>query len=136
MKLKIKKSKKFSDITGDLIPFYKDKLLENFNIKRFFFVYGNKKYFRADHAHKKCNQILIPVNGKTEVSITTLENKKKKFLLNLKNNNFLFVPKFHWIKLKFLEKKSILLTLCDYKYDKKEYIQSKSKFLKHEMSDR
>ena len=130
MKLKIKKSKKFSDITGDLIPFYKDKLLENFNIKRFFFVYGNKKYFRADHAHKKCNQILIPVNGKTEVSITTLENKKKKFLLNLKNNNFLFVPKFHWIKLKFLEKKSILLTLCDYKYDKKEYIQSKSKFFK------
>ena len=78
MKLKIKNSKKFSDITGDLIPFYKDKLLENFNIKRFFFVYGNKKYFRADHAHKKCNQILIPINGKIEVTITTLKNKKKK----------------------------------------------------------
>ncbi len=136
MKLKIKKSKKFSDKTGALIPFYKNKSLENFNIKRFFFVFGNKKYFRADHAHKKCNQILIPVNGKTEVTITTLKNKEKKILLNITNNNFLFVPKFHWIKLKFLEKKSILLTLCDYKYDKKEYIQSKSKFLKYEMSNR
>ena len=93
MKLKIKKSKKFSDKTGELIPFYKNKSLENFNIKRFFFVFGNKKYFRADHAHKKCNQILIPVNGKTEVTITTLKNKEKKILLNITNNNFLFVPK-------------------------------------------
>ena len=136
MKLKIKKSKTFSDITGDLIPFYKDKSLEKFNIKRFFFVYGNRKYLRADHAHKKCNQILIPVEGKIEVTITNLKNKNKKFLLNFKNNNFLFVPKFHWIKLKFLEKKSILLTLCDYKYDKREYIQLKSKFLRYEMSNR
>lgn len=36
MKLKIKKSKKFSDKTGELVPFYKNKSLENFNIKRFF----------------------------------------------------------------------------------------------------
>jgi len=133
MKLKIKRSKIFSDITGDLIPFYKKKSLENFNIKRFFFIYGNKKHLRADHAHKKCNQILIPIQGKIEVDVTTLKNKRKKFLLNLKGNNILFVPKFSWIKLKFLEKNSILLTLCDYKYDKKEYIQSKSKFFKYEM---
>tara|TARA_Y100001958_G_C21238351_1_gene565357 strand:+ start:2667 stop:3062 length:396 start_codon:yes stop_codon:yes gene_type:complete len=130
MKLKLKKSKTFSDKTGDLIPFYKNESLLNFNIKRFFFVYGNKRYFRADHAHKKCNQVLIPINGTIEVCITNKNKKERKFLLSLRSNNYLFVPKDHWIKLKFIKKKSILLTLCDYKYDKKEYIQSKKKFFK------
>ncbi|WP_075534803.1 sugar 3,4-ketoisomerase [Candidatus Pelagibacter communis] len=130
MKLKLKKSKTFSDKTGDLIPFYKNESLLNFNIKRFFFVYGNKRYFRADHAHKKCNQVLIPINGTIEVYITNKNKKERKFLLSLRSNNYLFVPKDHWIKLKFIKKKSILLTLCDYKYDKKEYIQSKKKFFK------
>ena len=130
MKLGLKKSKTFSDKTGSLIPFYKKKSLENFNINRFFFVYGNKKYFRADHAHKKCNQILIPIYGKIEVEITTKRKKNKKYLLSHKNNKYLFVPNKHWIRLKFHHKNSILLTICDYKYDKKEYIQSKRKFFK------
>ncbi len=133
MKVHIKKSKTFSDKTGSLIPYYKKSSLKNFNINRFFFVYGKKKYFRADHAHKKCNQILIPVAGKIEVFITNLKKIKKKFILSPQNNKYLFVPKKHWIKLKFLSKGSILLTLCDYKYDKKEYIQSITKFFKNEM---
>ena len=133
MKIQIKKSKTYSDKTGSLIPFYKKKSLKNFNIKRFFFVYGKKKYFRADHAHKKCNQILIPVAGKIEVFILNQKKIKKKFILSLENNKYLFVPKKHWIRLKFLKEGSILLTLCDHKYDKKEYIQSIKKFLKNEM---
>ena len=129
-KLKIKKFNKYRDKTGSLIPFYLKKHFENFKIKRFFFVYGNLKYPRADHAHKKCNQVLIPINGTIEVCITNKNKKERKFLLSLRSNNYLFVPKDHWIKLKFIKKKSILLTLCDYKYDKKEYIQSKKKFFK------
>ena len=38
-------------------------------VKRFFFLYGRKQYSRAKHAHKKCNQILIPINGSAKVSI-------------------------------------------------------------------
>jgi len=130
MKLQLKKSKTFSDNTGSLTPFYIQKSLSNFKIKRFFFVYGNQKYYRADHAHKKCNQILIPVFGKIKVEILTLKKIQKKFLLSSNNNNYLIVPKRNWIRLKFINKNSILLTLCDYEYDKKEYIQSKKEFLK------
>ena len=133
MKIQFKKSKRFFDKTGSLVPFYKKTSLKNFNIRRFFFVYGKKKYFRADHAHKKCNQILIPVAGKIEVFILNQKKIKKKFILSLENNKYLFVPKKHWIRLKFLKEDSILLTLCDHKYDKKEYIQSIKKFLKNEM---
>ncbi len=130
MKLGLKKSKTFADKTGSLIPFYKKKSLKNFNINRFFFVYGNKKHFRADHAHKKCNQILIPIFGKIEVQIINKKKIKKKYLLSHKNNKYLFVPNKHWIRLKFHLKDSILLTICDYKYEKKEYIQSKREFFK------
>ena len=128
MKLQIKNYNKFKDVTGSLVPFYKKKSLNNFDIKRFFFIYGNKKFMRADHAHSKCNQVLIPVNGSARVNIFNLKKVKKTFLINDKNKKYLIIPKFHFIQIKFLKKDSILLTLCDYKYDKKEYIQKKEFF--------
>ena len=128
MKLKIMNFKSFFDHTGCLAPFYQKKSLLNFKIKRFFFLYGNVNSPRADHAHKICNQILIPINGKIKVEITKKNKNKKIFFLSRINKKYLIVPKFNWIKLFFLEKNSILLTLCDYKYSKKEYIQSKKEF--------
>ena len=128
MKLEIKKFNKFTDVTGALVPFYKKKSLNNFNIKRFFFIYGKKKFMRADHAHRKCNQILIPVNGSIKINVFNLKKFKKTFTISDKQKSFLLIPKFHFIQIKFLKKDSILLTLCDYKYDKKEYIQREEFF--------
>jgi len=130
VKLEIKKFKRFIDRTGHLVPFYKNKHFKSFKLKRFFFVYGNTSFPRADHAHKKCNQILIPIFGKIKVEITNKKNIKKIYILSLKKKKFLCVPKKNWIKLNFLIKNSILLTLCDFKYNKKEYIQSKKDFFK------
>jgi len=130
VKLEIKKFKRFIDRTGHLVPFYKNEHFKNFKLKRFFFVYGNTSFSRADHAHKKCNQILIPIFGKIKVEITNKKNIKKIYILSLKKKKFLCVPKKNWIKLNFLIKNSILLTLCDFKYNKKEYIQSKKDFFK------
>ena len=128
MKLEIKKFNKFTDVTGSLVPFYKKKSLNNFNIKRFFFIYGKKKFMRADHAHRKCNQILIPVNGSIKINVFNLKKFKKTFTISDKRKSFLLIPKFHFIQIKFLKKDSILLTLCDYQYDKKEYIQREEFF--------
>ena len=101
MKLELVKSKSYSDKTGSLVPFYKKKTLKNFKLIRFFFVYGNKKFIRADHAHKKCNQILIPVFGEIKVDIITKKGIKKKFILSHKKNNYLNVPKNNCIRLNF-----------------------------------
>lgn len=128
MKLQLKKFNKFTDITGSLVPFYKKKSLSNFNIKRFFFIYGDQKFMRADHAHRKCNQVLIPVNGSAKITVFNQKKTKKTFIINDTNKKFLIIPKFNFIQIKFLKKNSILLTLCDYKYDKKEYIQKKEFF--------
>ena len=123
MKLQSKKFKKFTDRTGSLVPFYKDKSFNNFNIKRMFFIYGKKNFVRANHAHRKCNQILIPVNGTIKVDIINLKKIKTTFTLSDKNKKYLLVPSFHLMRINFIQEKAILLTLCDYKYDKKEYIQ-------------
>ena len=128
MKLNVEKSKTFSDKTGSLTPFYKKSTLRNFKTERFFFVYGNKKYLRADHAHKKCNQILIPINGTVKVEVFNLKKNKKIFTLSDKNKKYLFVPTFYYIRIKFLQEKGVLLTLCDYKYDKKDYIEKEEFF--------
>ena len=76
MKLKIKKFDSFKYRTGSLRPFYNSSHFKKFKLKRFFLLYGNDKYPRADHAHKKCNQILIPVAGTIKIEITK-KNKKK-----------------------------------------------------------
>jgi len=128
VKLQLKKFNKFTDITGSLVPFYKKKSLSNFNIKRFFFIYGDQKFMRADHAHRKCNQVLIPVNGSAKITVFNQKKTKKTFIINDTNKKFLIIPKLNFIQIKFLKKNSILLTLCDYKYDKKEYIQKKEFF--------
>jgi dTDP-4-dehydrorhamnose 3,5-epimerase-like enzyme len=128
MKLEVKKYKIFSEITGSLLPFYKNDEYKDFNLKRFFFIYGRKKFLRADHAHKKCNQILIPISGEMVVEIISKKNLKKKYTLSKKNKKYLKVPKYNWIKIKFKDNDGILLILCDYKYDKKEYIQNIKEF--------
>ena len=97
MKLEIKKFKHFIDRTGHLAPFYENEHFKNFKLKRFFFVYGKTSFARADHAHKKCNQILIPIFGKIKVEITNKKNIKKIYILSLKNKKFLYVPKKNWI---------------------------------------
>jgi dTDP-4-dehydrorhamnose 3,5-epimerase-like enzyme len=129
MKFQISKYKKYFNKTGCLIPFYKRKNFGNFKITRFFFLYGKLNSFRANHAHKKCNQIYIPITGKILVEITTKKNRYKKILLNNKNKNYVKIPKMTWTKITFKENKSTLLVLCDYKYDRKEYIENKAEFL-------
>jgi dTDP-4-dehydrorhamnose 3,5-epimerase-like enzyme len=127
--LKIKKFRKYQNSNGSLTPFYIDKSLNNFKIKRFFFVYGKINKKRGFHAHKKCNQIYIPILGNIFVSVISKKNKRKKILLNKDKKKFLFVPKMHWTEISFNSNKNILLVLCDYRYDRKEYIENKKVFL-------
>lgn len=116
--------KSFSDKTGKLTPFYVSQHLpKGYKLRRFFFLFGKKNYLRADHAHKKCTQFIVPIVGK--VKITTFNNKKKKiFILDHKKELGLIVPTYTWLNIKFYKNNDCLLTTCDYKYDKKEYISN------------
>ena len=113
---------------GFLIPFYLEKHFKNFKLKRFFIINGNNKSIRADHAHRKCEQVFIAINGTTKIEVISQKEKKENFIISEKNKTFLRVPKLHWVKIKFMDKKASILVLCNYKYDKKEYILNKKKF--------
>ena len=120
------KYKKYLDKRGHLVPFEikKNKIkinnLFSFPIKRIFFSLGKKNYFRGDHAHKKCSQLLICLNG--SVNIETIHHSKK-------NNLALLIPPMVWNRLYFKSNNSLLTVLCDYKYDNKnEYINDYNEF--------
>ena len=88
-----------------------------------------KKYFRADHAHKKCTQIIIPIRGKVKLLIKS-RNYNKIFELTVKKKRAVVIPPFNWVKIFFNNTDDSILTLCNYKYDKKEYISEYQNFKK------
>ena len=124
---KIFNFKKFKNISGELLPITFNK---NFpiKVKRIFFIYGKKKYKRGDHAHKKCSQVFFPLFGKVKITIQ-FKKKKKDITLDHKKNRALLVTPKTWCDVKFLAKNSIILVLCDYKYDFNDYIESYEDFV-------
>jgi dTDP-4-dehydrorhamnose 3,5-epimerase-like enzyme len=126
--------KKFMDKKGFLIPFeshetkVKGGNKSPIKIKRIFFSSGKKNYFRGDHAHKKCSQFLICLNGNIKVE-TIYKEKKQMFKLSSKKNRALLLPPMVWNRIFFTKKNSLLGVICDFKYDNKnEYINSFKKF--------
>ena len=55
---------------------------------------------------------------------------KKNVILSHKQNKAMLVCPKTWCDVKFLSKNSIILVLCDYKYDFKDYIESYDDFIK------
>ena len=123
----MKKLKIYSDKTGDLVPIsLKDNI--PYKSKRIFIIHGKKNYTRADHAHYKCSQFLIPLYG---TIIVNYENKKGKFrkTLSLRKNNSLLLKPMTWCKINFNSDNSKLMVFCDLEYDPSDYIRDYKKFL-------
>ena len=99
-------------------------------VKRVFFIYGKYDYIRADHAHKKCSQLFIPILGKIRLKYINKKKRGFKILDYKKKEGFLLKPK-NWCKIEFMTNNSILMVICDRKYEYKDYIQNYSSFLKY-----
>ena len=125
--MKMKKISVYSDKTGDLVPIsLKDNI--PFKTKRIFIIHGKKNYVRADHAHFKCSQYLIPLSG---TIIVTYQNRNGRFkkTLSFKKNNGLLLKPMTWCKIKFNFINSKLMVFCDMEYDPLDYIRDYKKFL-------
>ena len=121
------KIKIFKNISGYLIPFSLNKDIP-FRTKRIFIINGRKNAIRADHAHYKCSQYLIPINGSMDVFYENKTGKYKK-TLSLKNKDGLLLKPKNWCKVKFKSKGSILAVFCDREYEFKDYIEKYNDFL-------
>lgn len=116
--------KSFRNHNGQLFSIEKNNNIRDF--KRVFYVKSGSNALRGKHAHKKCIQYLICLNGKIEVKC--LINKvKKKYLLNSPQKILKIFP-YTWVTQKYLKKDSILLCLCSDNYNEKDYIRNFSSY--------
>ena len=122
------KYKIYKNFTGSLIPFSLDKDVP-FKVKRLFIINGKMNSVRADHAHLKCSQYLLSINGKIEVQYENKKGKYKKILSDKNRDGLLLKPK-SWCKIKFKNKNSTLIVFCDREYEFFDYIEHYRDFLK------
>lgn len=129
MKVKFLKIRTKKDKRGDLgIIEYKSL---PFKIKRTYYLYNmpiNAR--RAGHAHKKLNQLLICLNGK---SIIKLSNGKKSLSILLKKNSNkgLWLKPGIWREINNLDKETVLMVLASDKYKETDYLRKYDMFLKY-----
>ncbi len=122
------KIKVYKNSTGKLIPFtFNNKF--PIKAKRIFYIFGRKNKTRGEHAHKKCSQFLYPLLGNFDISILTKKQNKKFRISSSKNLGYLIKPK-TWLKIKILDKSSVLMVVCDMKYDFNDYIEDINEFKK------
>lgn len=117
--------KTFNDPKGCLVPIESDGLID---IKRIFYVYNvPNKEIRGKHSHLKTNQMLICICGSIEVTCDD-GTAKKSYLLDNPSKG-LFVPYGIWAEERYLDKNSILMVLCDTKYNNNDYVFDYNTFL-------
>ncbi len=126
--MKILKTKKIKHKNGSITIFQKSKEIK-FKIERLFIVKANKNQIRGMHAHKKCIQLINCPFGSIEINCEDIFGRKKSFILN-NSKSYLVIPTMTWCAQKYLEKNTILLSICNKKFEEKDYIRDYSKFKK------
>ena len=121
--------KSYSSLNGKLMAINFNKKFP-MNVKRVFFIYGQKNKIRGEHAHKKCSQLFIPIFGKLILNIETPDTKKRIILNHLSKTAVLIPPKY-WCHIKFIKKNSILMVACDQYYNVNDYLESFDDYKKY-----
>jgi len=82
---------------------------------------------RGRHAHRRCSQFMICVNGAVEV-VCEDGRSKNAFALG-RRNQALLVPPGLWNTVEFWQKDSMLIVLCDRVSEAEDYIHDYAEFL-------
>lgn len=116
------------DNRGNLLSIELEKF-KLFKVKRFFLINFKNQNIRGNHAHKKCKQFFICIEGKVKV---ILKNNlgTKTVTLNSNYKKGLYVKPKTWNTLKPITKKCKILCLCDRTYSKSDYIFDMTEFKK------
>ena len=100
-----------------------------YKFNRVFSVKANNGEIRGNHAHKKCKQFMLCLNGKLEI-ICDDGISQKTFTLTRPNKGIL-IPDGIWATQKYLMKNTVLMVLCDLNYDENDYIRNYNNFIKY-----
>lgn len=116
------------DTKGNLYYWDKKKIFPD-GIKRCFWTKDvSEGTVRGNHAHKEESQVLISIQGKVQVRITTLQGESFIFDLDSPAKGLL-IPPLHWAETRFSEN-GILLVLSDREFSEADYIRDLKEFEK------
>ncbi len=119
--------KKRKDLRGELIAIDAEFDLP-FEIKRIFYLKNMDKIDRGFHAHRKCIQVLVPVQGSFTLKLFDGDTYSE-FFLN-KSNEGVMIPLYNWLSMSNFSHDCLIMVICSYKYDESEYIRDYKVFLK------
>tara|TARA_B100001250_G_scaffold411663_1_gene440843 strand:+ start:1076 stop:1480 length:405 start_codon:yes stop_codon:yes gene_type:complete len=128
-KVKIIEIPKISDQRGNL-SFISYGNPIPFDIKNVFYIYdipGGTK--RGGHAHKKLEQILIPLSGSFDVVVKDTKNESV-IQLNRPNRG-LYIGPLIWREMKNFSSGSVCLVVASLKYDEKDYLRDFAEFIRY-----
>lgn len=121
------KFKKKSDLRGELIAIDAEFDLP-FDIKRIFYIKKIDKLERGFHAHRKCVQVIVPIQGNFTLKLFDGETHKEIYLNN--PNQGAIIPLYNWLSMTNFCDDCIIMVICSYKYDENEYIRDYDTFIK------
>lgn len=98
-----------------------------FRIERMFALAASAGAKRGHHAHRRCSQVMICINGVVEV--TCDDGAEKKAFALERRNQALLVPPGLWNTVEFRQDHSVLVVLCDRVYEAEDYIRDYAEFL-------
>jgi len=115
------------DNRGSLISI-ESKIDVPFEIKRVYYIFGNKNNIRRGfHAHKNLQQVLIAVSGSCKILLDNGKNKQE-VLLDLPSKGLL-IKDCMWREMFDFSSDCVLLVLANEHYDENDYIRDYNQFL-------
>ena len=115
-------------IKNENLVIYNEVDKKAFKTKRFFSINENKGAIRGQHAHIKCKQLLVCLQGKIRVICDDGKNKKTFTLKD--SSSGLLIPEGIWATQFYLNKKNILNVFCNQDFNENDYIRDYEKFLR------
>ena len=97
------------------------------SFERAYWIEAVKGKKRGFHAHRNLSQIMFCVSGSIRVDLWNLSKEFQSIRLNCNSEAILIKPGI-WREFYSLEKKSILMVLCDGIYDQKDYDYEETKY--------
>ncbi|MCK4358325.1 MAG: WxcM-like domain-containing protein [Candidatus Cloacimonetes bacterium] len=117
---------KLIDNRGSL-SFIEEKRHIPFEIKRIYYIYDLTGEDRGYHAHKKLQQLYIPIHGHFDV---LLNDGKSQKIIKLDKPNFgLYICPWIWRELKNFSNNAICLVLASEIYKEDDYIRDYNQFV-------
>ncbi|OGR87973.1 MAG: hypothetical protein A3J74_03620 [Elusimicrobia bacterium RIFCSPHIGHO2_02_FULL_57_9] len=117
----------YPDVNGNL-AFIEETRDIPFAIKRIFYVYGvHPGDIRGQHAHRRCKQFLICVNG--TVTVTCDDGRQKQAFTLDSPLRGLYIPPRIWAEQSYAGSDTMLVVLTDKYFAESDYIRDYKRFV-------